>query len=272
MSDAPDLRKRSFRILVRRRRVVARTETPPLRRGCMACRQRCSARRVDSARDGTVPVRRRGQQCDERGLGPENVSAREPRYAGKWETQLSRQGKISLPKEVAPRRITRRSGESRPAALCAGIEEAWRTKTARPQSSGVQEFTVEWRVLARPLVTAIAVATNVSLFHSLDAPPYVNSEDASVPTWLDQAFILGNGGWGCNPSSSMHVSALLQDPVDPDFRGHVVDTEMVGPLGDLPVERIVRLELEIQESVSVALVCATPRVVVRRRLEVGTAE
>jgi hypothetical protein len=70
----------------------------------------------------------------------------------------------------------------------------------------------------------------------------------------------------------MCVCAFLQDPVHPDFRRHVIDAQPTGPLGDLPVERIVCLELEVQEPVSVVPVRAAPRVVVHGRLEVSAAE
>jgi hypothetical protein len=68
------------------------------------------------------------------------------------------------------------------------------------------------------------------------------------------------------------LCAFLEDSVHPDLRRHVIDAQVVGPLRDLPVERIVGLELEVQKPTSVTPVSAAPGVVACGRLEVATAE
>ena len=73
-------------------------------------------------------------------------------------------------------------------------------------------------------------------------------------------------------SSLPRLCAFLEDSVHPDLRWHVIDTQLVGPLRDLPVERIVGLELKVQKPARVTAVSAAPGVVVSGRLEVGAAE
>src|SRR6202020_939346 len=76
----------------------------------------------------------------------------------------------------------------------------------------------------------------------------------------------------CRRPSSISGRALLQDPVHPYFRRHVVDTHLAVPPGDLPMEGIVGLKLEVQESPGVVPVRTAPGVAARGRLEVSTAE
>jgi hypothetical protein len=64
----------------------------------------------------------------------------------------------------------------------------------------------------------------------------------------------------------------LEDSVYPYLRRHVIDAQVVGPPRDLPVKRIVGLELKIQKPERVTPVSAAPGVVVRGCLEVGTTE
>jgi hypothetical protein len=55
------------------------------------------------------------------------------------------------------------------------------------------------------------------------------------------------------------LCAFLKDSVDPDLRRHVIDAQVVGPLGDLPVERIGGLELKVQKPARVTLVSSVTR-------------
>ena len=68
------------------------------------------------------------------------------------------------------------------------------------------------------------------------------------------------------------LCAFLEDSVHPDLQGHVIEALLIGPLRDLPVERIVGLELEVAEPRSVTAIGAAPGVVVCGRLEVGKTE
>jgi hypothetical protein len=66
--------------------------------------------------------------------------------------------------------------------------------------------------------------------------------------------------------------ALLQEPVHAGPRRHVLEAQQVGPAGDLPVEYVVSLDPEVEQSVHVTLVRARPGIVVCDRGEAGAAE
>src|SRR6266567_1744763 len=94
--------------------------------------------------------------------------------------------------------------------------------------------------------------------------------------WACQLQLLGRAGMaGCGVfpvASSSCLCAFLEDPVYPDLRWHVIDAQVAGSFGDLPVEGVVGLELEVQEPARVAAVGAAPGVAAGCGLEVSAAE
>jgi hypothetical protein len=57
-------------------------------------------------------------------------------------------------------------------------------------------------------------------------------------------------------ASSSCLRAFLEDPVHPDLRWHVIDAQVAGSFGDLPVKGVAGLELEVQEPARVTPVGA----------------
>jgi hypothetical protein len=66
--------------------------------------------------------------------------------------------------------------------------------------------------------------------------------------------------------------AFLQEPVDPGSRGNIFQTEQIRPAGDLPMQCVIGLQLEVEELAHVALIGTAPPVVVRNGGEVSTSK
>lgn len=71
---------------------------------------------------------------------------------------------------------------------------------------------------------------------------------------------------------SQSLGALLDEPIDLGSWREVVHAEQVRPFGDLAMEGVIALELEVEQSLDVALVGLAPLVVVGHFNEVRVAE